>query len=357
MAAAEGSLQAEAIAVPARNGSSEESFQRMILLFRNPIDLRRAVRLAASTGILTCLTAFSTSAPAQSAAPTRTQVTSQQDNGVFSLTAKVADFQGEPVSEGSVSFETAKGSLGSVFVEDGVAVLKRANLPSWAGTVTAVYHGDAAYANSSAATTVLPAAASSLPGFTVTANPSTVTVTPGQFATIQLTVTSQNGFSEAVNLSCSGLPGASTCNFNPVVLTPPANGSIASAMQITTTAPSGLSSKNENPFHGSRAAFAIVVPGLLALAGVGALRRKHFGALRVLGIVLLLSAASMGLTACNQRYSYEHYHPAPNYGTVAGNYSIVISAYSSNGTNITEATPSDTTCSTTAATCIALTVQ
>lgn len=329
----------------------------MILLFRNPIDLRRAVRLAASTGILTCMAAFGASARAQSPAQTRTQLTSDQDSGVLSLTAKVADVQGEPVSEGSVSFETSKGSLGSVFVQDGVAVLKRANPPAWAGTITAVYHGDAAYANSSAATTVLAAATSSLPGFTVTANPSTVTVTPGQFATIQLTVTSQNGFSEAVNLSCSGLPGASTCNFNPVVLTPPANGSAVSAMQVTTTAPSGLGAKNGNPFHGSGAAYAVVIPGLLALAGVGALRRKHYGALRVLGIVLLLSAASMGLTACNQRYSYEHYHPAPNYGTIAGNYSIVIAAYSSNGTSITQATPSDTACSTTAATCIALTVQ
>lgn len=328
----------------------------MILLFRNPIDMRRAVRLAASTGILACIAALGMSARAQSPAQTRTQLASQQDDGELSLTARVADFQGQPVSEGSVSFETPKGSLGSVFVQDGVAVLKRKDLPAWAQNVTAVYHGDAAFANSSAST-ALPAASGTIPGFTVTASPSTVTVTPGQFANIQLTVTSQNGFNEAVNLSCSGLPGASTCSFNPVVLTPASNGSIASAMQITTTAPSGLGAKNKNPFHGSGAAYAIVLPGMLALAGFGAMRRKHLGALRVVGIFFLLGAASMGLTACNQRYSYEHYHPAPNFGTGAGNYSIVISAYSSNGTNITEATPTDTTCSTTAATCIALTVQ
>jgi Bacterial Ig-like domain (group 3) len=324
----------------------------MILLFRNPIDTRRAVRLAATTGILACLLALGASAHAQ--APTRTQLSNERDNGVLSLTAQVADVQGTPVSEGSVSFETSKGSLGSVFVQGGVAVLNLTNPPAWARTITAVYHGDAAYANSSAAASVMPDA-STLPGFTVTASPSSVTVSPGQFSTIQLTVTSQNGFSEAVNLSCSGLPGASSCNFNPVVLTPPAGSSAVSAMQITTDAPSGLGSKNESPFAKSGAVWAVVFPGVLALAGVGALRRKHLGALRVVGIAMLLGAASLGLTACNQRYSYEHYHPDPNYGTLAGNYTIVIAAYSSNGTNITEATSSDANCS--GATCIAFTVQ
>jgi hypothetical protein len=329
----------------------------MNLLFRNPFSQRHAVRLAASTGILACLAAFGASALAQSPsqAATRTQLASERDGGVLSLTAKVADVEGSPVNEGSVSFETSKGSLGSVFVQGGVAVLDLTNAPAWARSITAVYHGDAAYADSSAATTVLAADASSLPGFTVTANPSTVSVTPGQFATIELTVTSQNGFSEAVNLSCSGLPTVSNCNFNPVVLTPPANGSTTSALQLTTTAPSGLGSKNENPFDRSRAAYAVVIPGLLALAGFGALRRRHLGVLRVLGVALLLGAASMGLMACNQRYSYEHYHPSPNYGTLPGSYTIVISAYSSNGTNITQATSTDTSCN--GATCIAMTVQ
>jgi hypothetical protein len=329
----------------------------MNLLSRNTIHQRRALRLAVSTGILASMAAFAAVAGAQSQtqAATRTQLTSERDGGVLSLTAKVAGVEGSPVSEGSVSFETPKGSLGSVFVQDGVAVLDLTNPPAWARTITAVYHGDAAWANSSAATTVVLADSSSLPGFTVTASPSTVSVAPGQFATVNLTVTSQNGFSEAVNLSCSGLPSVSNCNFNPAVLTPPANASTISAMQLTTTAPSGYGAKNENPFARSGTAYALVIPGVLALAGVGALRRKHTAVLRVLGIVLLLSAASAGLTACNQRYSYEHYHPSPNYGTVPGNYTIVISAYSSNGTNITQATSTDSNCN--GATCIAMTVQ
>ena len=123
-------------------------------------------------------------------------------------------------------------------------------------------------------------------------------LTPGQFGTVNLTVTSQNGFSEAVNLSCSGDPLASSCNFNPVVVTPPANGSSISAMQITTTAESGVGS-NQARLGGPGKVFAVVIPGLLALMGAGAIGRKNLGTLRALGLVMLLAAGTLGLSSCN----------------------------------------------------------
>jgi hypothetical protein len=285
---------------------------------------------------------------------TRTQLSADNRDGALTLTAQVADVQGSSVSEGSVSFETAKGSLGSVFVQDGKATLNLTNPPQWAKSVTAVYHGDAAFANSSASTGVTAAAASTVPGFTVTANPSTLSLTPGQYGTVNLTVTSQNGFSETVNLSCSGLPGSSTCNFSPVVVTPPASASANSALQITTQAASGIYAKNQTPGHSS-ALYAVLIPGVLALAGVGAIRRKNYGVLRVAGLLMLLTAGMTGLTACNVRYNYLHYKPGPNPGTAAGNYTVIVSAYSTNGTAITNATSSDPNCS--GAVCVALTVQ
>ncbi len=322
----------------------------MILLFRKHIASRLAATV--SMGILASILP---AARAQGAAPTRTQLVSQRQSGVLSFTADVTDIQGQPVSEGSVSFETAKGSLGSVFVHNGVATLNLTNPPAWARTVTAVYHGDSAFASSSALTTVVSDQSSTVPGFTVTASPSSFTVTPGQYETLNLTITSQNGFSAQVNLSCSGVPLSVDCDFNPVIATPPANGTTISSMQVTTQASSGVNSSHAEPLSRSGAAYALVIPGLLALAGVGALRRRNLGVLRVLGMALLLAAGAMGLTACNPRYSYEHYQPSPNYGTAPGNYVIVVSAYSSNGTAITQATSTDASCS--GATCIAMTVQ
>lgn len=324
----------------------------MIGQFGKHIFHRQAIRLA----IPACVFFLTTGMGAQAQKATRTQVSFQQSgSGGWSLTAHVGNVEGAPVSEGSVSFETAKGSLGSVYVHNGAATLNLTDPPQWAKNVTAVYHGDAAFAASTASTAVTADAASTLPGFTVTANPSTLTLTPGQYGTVQLTVTSQNGFNEAVNLSCSGLPAASTCNFNPVVVTPPANGTALSAMQITTTAVSGAGSNASLQQSGSGDLWAVVLPGALALMGLGALRRKHFGALRVLGLVLLLGAGLMGLSACNVRYSYEHYQPSPNFGTGAGSYTVVIAAYSSDGTSITQATSSDSNCA--GALCLALTVQ
>ena len=320
----------------------------MISQFRQQITPQR------TTGIALCMVLFAASGIAQAQVATRTQVSTHTEGETLSFSAKVADVQGAPVSEGSVSFETAKGSLGSVFVKDGAATLNLTHPPQWAQTITAVYHGDDAFANSSASTAVTSAATSGVPGFTVTANPSSLSLSPGQFGTVNLTVTSQNGFSETVNLSCSGLPGATTCDFNPVVVTPPANSTTLSALQITTTAASGIFSSQAHPAR-SGALFAILIPGVLALTGVGAIRRRNYGAFRVLGLAMLLAAGTLGLTACNVRYKYLHYKPSPNPGTAAGNYTLVIAAYSTNGTAITNATSSDPNCS--GAVCVALTVQ
>ena len=68
-----------------------------------------------------------------------------------------------------------------------------------------------------------------------------------------------------------------------------------------------------------------------------------------------MTAGVVGLSGCNPRYRYLHYQPSPNTGTAAGNYTIVVAAYSTNGTAITYATSSDTSCS--GAVCLALTVQ
>ena len=320
----------------------------MIAQFRKTITPQLAVALGLCIGL------FAAAAPAQAQVATRTQIAAHAGDGALSFTARVADVEGTPISEGSVSFETARGSLGSVFVHDGEATLNLTHAPQWASTITAVYHGDAAFANSTATTQVSADASSGVPGFTVTASPSSLSLTPGQYGTVNLTVTSQNGFSEGVNLSCSGLPGASTCNFNPVVITPPSNGANISALQITTTGASGIFA-NSARLGRSHGLYAFLLPGVLALAGVGAIRRRNFRALRILGMAMMLVAGTLGLTACNVRYNYLHYKPGPNPGTAAGNYTVVIAAYSTNGTAITYATSSDANCS--GAVCLALTVQ
>ena len=200
--------------------------------------------------------------------------------------------------------------------------------------MTASYSGATSYA-SSAATAAATTAASSLPDFALTANPSSVSLSPGGYASITVTVTPENGFNDMVTLSCSGVPATAKCVFSPTTLTPLTTSAVSSTLQIQTQGPSGTSVKLEN--SSSTVAFAIVLPGILTLAGLGALRRRSgIAALRVFGIVVLFGAAGLGLGACSQRYGYLNHPPSGNPGIAAGTYTITISGYASiSGTSVT----------------------
>jgi Bacterial Ig-like domain (group 3) len=318
----------------------------------------RKLNSAKSLLVLTVLTLLAMPA-ARAQQATRTQLDVSNDGGKLVMQANVADVESNPLNAGSVSFETGNGSLGSAIVQNGSATLTVSALPPGTQTVTAVYHpATASYVASASSPEEAEAAASTLPGFTVTANPSSATVTPGNFATIGLTITSLNGFTGVVNLSCSNLPfDEGTCNFTPVTATVPANGTVTSSLQITTSAPSGTeSSKNVTPLPGKRhVLYAVLLPGGIALFGLFSLRRRHSHLLRMLGLVALLGACTVGMTACSARYDYLRHGPFPNPGTPAGTYSVVVAAYSSNGSTVTEATSTSSGC--TGAVCIALTVQ
>jgi len=77
------------------------------------------------------------------------------------------------------------------------------------------------------------------PSFTVSASPSSQTVTVGGSTTYTATVTPVNGFSGAVGLTVSGCPSNTTCTFNPTSVTlPPAQNSTLTA-KTTSSTPTG----------------------------------------------------------------------------------------------------------------------
>src|SRR6185312_3719859 len=166
-------------------------------------------------------------------------------------------------------------SLGSAFVKNGEATIHVGQQPS--ERVYADYSGSQSFRASVAEAQPLDTGTSTLPDFTITANPTSATVSPGEFATVVLTITPQNGFDQMVTLSCSGNPGASACTFSPTTLTPPLDSTtkqplpVNSSLQITTRASSGTAAVAW-PGSGSHIAFAVVLPGLLALLGLGAMR-------------------------------------------------------------------------------------
>ncbi|MBV8113850.1 MAG: Ig-like domain repeat protein [Silvibacterium sp.] len=287
-------------------------------------------RAAKGAGVLLAVWMVATGAGAQVATRTHVSVASAEKGAT--LTAAVADVAGNPAKSGTVSFETAAGSVGSAIVEDGTATLTVDKLPQGTRSVTAAYSGAGALA-ASAASAAASAATSGLPDFSLTANPASATVAPGQYANITLTVTPENGFSDMVTLSCSGLPAGATCTFSPTTLTPLTSAAVTSTLQIQTQGASGKAARLEN--RGSTIALAIALPGALALAGLGVLRRRSVIVLRGFGIVVLL-VAGVGLGGCSSRYGYLNHPPSGNPGLAAGTYTITVSGYASiSGTSVT----------------------
>jgi hypothetical protein len=229
-------------------------------------------------------------------------------------------------------------SLGSAFVQgDGSATLTLDKVPANTKQITAVYSGNNSYAASTSASVAVQAAATAaLPDFSVAANPTSLTLTPGQYGTSIITVTPENGFAQSVTLSLSGLPAGTSSLFTPNIVTPTPTAAVTSTLQIQTTANSSSSMNQGGPLGGnaSHLAYAILFPGVLALVGIGALRKRGSG-IQLLGVALLLFASASGLTACSQRYSYLKHPPAPNPGTPPGSYPITITAYSNNGGEVT----------------------
>ena len=280
---------------------------------------------------------------AQAQVATHTQLTTATSGRGVTYTARISDIAGNPATGGIVTLVNAKGaSLGSAFVKNGEAAVTLDQQPS--GQLYADYSGSRDFRASVAQAQLTANATTALPDFTLTANQTSVTASPGDYATLVLTITPQNGFDDMVTLSCSGNPSTAACTFSPTTLTPPLDPStkqpqpVNSTLQITTQGPSGQSAVAW-PGSGSHIAFAIVLPGLLALVGLGAIRRRSgLDAFRIIGMVALLAATTLGLGACAQRYDYLHHPPGANRGIAPGNYNITVAAFSSNGSSVTSHT-------------------
>lgn len=134
-------------------------------------------------------------------------------------------------SEGHAGCDFGKTRIaeitGTSFVDTEVA-----NGRDYSYNVVAVGSSDACYGPVSNCETVTPAA-STTPDFSVSCSPSSLSVSQGASTTSTCTVTSTNGYSSAVSLSCSGLPSGSSCSFSPSSVTPPSNGSANSTLTVT----------------------------------------------------------------------------------------------------------------------------
>ncbi|HEX4955741.1 MAG TPA: endopeptidase [Thermoanaerobaculia bacterium] len=87
-------------------------------------------------------------------------------------------------------------------------------------------------------------AASVTPDFTISTAPASLTISQGSSGTSTTTVTSVNGFSSAVTLSCTGAPAGVSCGFSTNPVTPPGGGSATSTLTVTVGASTAFGTYN-----------------------------------------------------------------------------------------------------------------
>jgi hypothetical protein len=82
-----------------------------------------------------------------------------------------------------------------------------------------------------------------VPDYTITADPTSLTIRQGQTGTATLTVTPQYGYSGTIQFACSGLPSYSTCTFSPASVTFDGGGDpVTVTLTVTTTGPTTTAS-------------------------------------------------------------------------------------------------------------------
>ncbi len=101
--------------------------------------------------------------------------------------------------------------------------------------VVAAGSSSACYGRASSCVSATPTPTTA-PDFALSCSPSSVSVAQGSSGTATCTVSSQNGFNAAVDLSCTGLPAGAACSLVPNPATPPAGGSVGSTLTVSVAA-------------------------------------------------------------------------------------------------------------------------
>jgi len=129
-------------------------------------------------------------------------------------------------------------------------------------------------------------------GYTLSVNPSSVTVVAGHAATATFTFTPVGGYVGTVGFSCTGLPAGATCAFVPPSVTADGSNKVqTSTLTITTTASGTATIAMNRTTPGPTLAAVFLLPGLL-LGGLIGWRRRSF-TVRIRGMMLMLFVGTM----------------------------------------------------------------
>ena len=194
---------------------------------------------------------------------------------------------------GTVTFNGPNGPVGTAAVNGvDVASLTFTRGATGVTTYSAVFSGDANFATSSSnAVSVTVVLATNAP-FSMTLNPSSVTMKSKQYQVAQLTLTASASFSEVVNLGCAGLPFAATCTFQNDKVKLSGGSQQQVNVTIDTGNPLGAGGVAQSSHNASRMVTVCALPGIAMLALLPMSRGRKLAGL-LIGLIALSGCAGL----------------------------------------------------------------
>ena len=192
---------------------------------------------------------------------------------------------------GKVTFTSGNTTLGTASLNNGVASFLFAFTTAGNFTVTANYTGDAN--NLASFSNPVPVTVAT-PDFTISATPTTATISAGQPATTLLTITAVGTYSGTVTFSCGNLPAESSCTFAPASVTLANGAAVTTRLTLTTTAHPLALLRTLAPLH------AIALASLILLFfSPNRSRRLRDRLVRASLLTLFFSAGLLPLASCS----------------------------------------------------------
>jgi hypothetical protein len=218
--------------------------------------------------------------------------TSVTQGDMVTLTAVVSPNYG--ISGGVVSFQTASANLGSAKTDSsGTASISTTALAVGTQQVTASFTGGSNLLASKSDALTIQVAPKPVADFSVSADPTSLTIKRGQSGTAIITVNPVNGWNAALTFACAGLPAEASCTFSPSAMTPSASSTVS--VTISTTSPhSAAAHVRGRDLKVGPAAAAVLALALLYLPV-----RRLRGARHVLyGLIILLGICTAIASGC-----------------------------------------------------------
>jgi Bacterial Ig-like domain (group 3)/MBG domain (YGX type)/Divergent InlB B-repeat domain len=259
-------------------------------------------------GILTITAAASATTIASS-----TPNSNLNESVTFTATVR-SSTTGTPV--GSVEFLNGSTVLGnSVLNAQGVATYTTSALVAGTQTIDAVYTGNVDFLGSQAMLSQTVTA----PGFSLSANPTSLSLSQGETGQIKITLTPIGGYNGSLTFDCTGVPELAACSFNPAALMADgSNTAVSTTMTLTTTGSNHGTVSQNTPASGTASTLLCWLPvGLLSFVLYWHRKRLSPAAKRALWMIVLAAAIS-GIVACGSPPS-----------TPAGTSTITVTAKSS----------------------------